>query len=170
MSELQFFENLYSDFLETDKYKSFKKHIGIIMLASKYKMALCGSTALHIVTKNAVNVPNDIDFVTDDNTIALTFISEIFKRIDKYKWYGSVLIQNKTNFCFEGTCCHYKIKTSFGFNVCTMVLNSKLKSYFTKEGICVQFIDDLKKYTELASEIDGKERLKIENSEEVIIN
>ena len=158
MNAFEYFEDIYGDYVNTDEYAKFKKHIGIILLASDKGVAVCGSTALNIVTRKVSKVPSDVDFVTDSNEKALTFLSEILLKIEKYRWYGQIKVQNHTNFCFKGTTTHYKLNTQFGFNVCVMVLNKPLKSFYTKFGVCVQFIDDLKEYTELASSIDGKTR------------
>ena len=156
-----FFENLYCGFVDTEEFKKFIKITGCVHTASQLKIAIAGSTAIHIASKKPTRVPSDIDFVTDNGDLALKFILNLIINYEKYRWYGDLKIQNKTNFCFEGTSKHYKLKTSFGINICVMVLNDKLNYWVNDNGIVVQKFDDVIKFAKIASSKDGKNRPEI---------
>lgn len=161
MNHKPYFDLLYRDFAKTEEYSKFSKSIGLIEPASKMNIALCGSTAIHIASKKPPKVPSDIDFVTDSNDAAIKFIAWCFLNFEKYRWYGNVQIQHKTNFCFEGTLCHYKLKTSFGTNVCIMVSTEPVNRWRTEYGLCIQKFDDVVSWAKKAQEKDHKKRLEI---------
>ena len=151
---------------DTEKYNWFRHNIPTIRLASKYGIALCGSVGINLSTNKYDRYPNDIDFVTDNNSTALSFITELIKKFEKYKWFGKILIQNDTDFCFKGTSVHYKIQSSFGTNICVMVLKTKLNFWYTKDGVCIQSLNDMYKYNKEAREKDGKPKTCITPIEE----
>ncbi|MFA7520986.1 hypothetical protein [Shewanella sp.] len=165
MDRKTFLNSVYSDFKETEEYKKLYKSFPLIGVASKLNIALAGSTAIHVTAKKAKRVAGDLDFVTDSSEKAMSFISKILELYKKYNWHGRILIQNKTKFCFEGTSQHYKIFTSFGVNICIMVLDSPINYWYNEVGICIQKINDIVKYMSEAKDRDKKDRPEIENKE-----
>ena len=151
--------DLYKDMenFDYEKYKWFRQNIPTIRLASKHGIALCGSVGINLSTNKYDRYPSDIDFVTDFNHTALCFISELIKKFERYKWFGRILIQNNTDFCLPGTSVHYKIKSSFGTNICVAVLKDKLNFWYTKDGVCVQSLNDMYKYNNIARDRDNKD-------------
>lgn len=161
MDRKSFLDEVYKYYLKDDNYIKLSKSFPLIGVASKLNIAVAGSLGFHISREKGFKVPSDIDFVTDDNDKALRFVLHTIMLFEKYNWYGSVLIQNKTKFCFNGTMQHYKITSSFGVNVCVLVLKDKLNFWYNKCGICIQKFDDIISYMKIASDKDKKVRIEL---------
>jgi len=164
MTREDFFDDLYKDYLLSEEYKNFRKNIVSISLASSLKIAVAGSTGMHISHRKPHKVPSDVDLITGSDEAALEFITKLILKFKKYRWYGTLQIQNETSFCFKGTSSHYKIKNSFGINICVLVLREKVNYWYNSCGICVQNYDDIIKYARIAKERDGKERPELLNN------
>ena len=89
MNYKAWFDLLYRDFSKTDEYKRLSKSFGVVGMASKLSIPICGSVANHISTKRPSRVPQDLDFVTDDNKNAIRFIVWCIITFEKYERTGT---------------------------------------------------------------------------------
>lgn len=159
------FDFIYHDFKGSPDYKKILNNFPIIRIASKLKIALCGSTGVHLSRRNAKRIPHDIDFVTNDSDNATRLLMAILLILQKYRYWGRINIQNKSSRLLKGTKLHYKISTSLGTDICIMVLNDECNYHYwyNEAGICIQQIGDILEFANRAELIDNKNRPELSN-------
>jgi hypothetical protein len=160
----KYLENIYVSCCKMDGYDRLIKSAGIIRAASKCKLAVCGSTGMHFGHRNPRKLPGDLDFVTDSSENALEFISKVLMLFKKYRHYGRIYVQNRTDWCPDRTITHYKVISSIHIDICVMVLapGVKFNYWYNDVGVCVQKYDDIRQSAEELTDRDGKHRVDLE--------
>ena len=131
------------------------------------KLAICGSFGRYIY-KNKTEIPNDLDFVTDNLDDALNYVSFLQKYAMGKKYsYGKILFQNNTKFCLTGVKHHLRFESSFWKPICIFVLEEELKYWF-KWGLKLQYMEDNQKYKKKIDEKRNKNSKKEEESSKEI--
>lgn len=134
-----------------------QRHNRLFNLAKKRKVAICGSTAVAIVT-NKPYVPNDLDFAGAIDDV-FELVSDINLFFIDHPSHWRIMVNANNDFVPSRAQGHIRLTSSFWLPVCIFLLpRHKFKS-FTYHGALIQNIKHVEEAADELTRSDGKPRL-----------
>ena len=131
----------------------------VIDLAMRHKMAIAGSFAIGLSTKNPHKEPGDIDFVCESPTEAMEFISALALFLAKKNVHYQIRSNNNNKYMAPLATNHFRLFCPFWKEICIMVI-PKVDFYYWK-GLRIQLYKSVRAAMEAIEIKSPKGRLNL---------
>jgi hypothetical protein len=129
----------------------------VLKMANRYGLSIAGSFGLHLGHHRPSELPNDLDFVTDNFDGAMAFVTSLARVLQDKRCYMRVTLSSHTKFVPVTANQHIHIECPFWKSICVFVLPvGAVRSWWFGRGLRVQKYDDIVAAAKSLREVDGK--------------